>query len=348
MRGLTVVGNGAHRTGAPLSLLAILRRRPPGVSLRTVLVGGGPLEADYAAASDQLVVLDPPATRGPRPGRLAEEAGLLRALSALRPRHDGERFAVNTIDYEAALRAGLRWPVPGRVMVREQLGYAAGPRGRLRVGLLRRYPAGHLCGVGSRQAADWSSRLDRPVRHLVNVYEPRPGPAHRDDAPPGLRFLVVGGRSPVKGVDLACAVWERVCRPDCTLLVASADFPRAEQGRVRWLGDVPQLADRLETVADVMLGVSRQETYSRAVVEAALAGVPALAWDAQGYTEQVRALGGWLVPPGDVAAMARKVEELAELGRAAVRAEGRRVRTRAVELFDPDAAAAAWWDWLLE
>lgn len=348
MRSLTVVGNGAHRTGAPLSLLAILRRRPPGVSLRTVLVGGGPLEADYADACDELVVLDPPSTRGPRPARLTEEAGLLRRLSTLRPRHDGERFAVNTVDYEAALRAGLRWPVPGRVMLREQLGYADGVRGRLRVTLLRRYPAGHLCGVGRRQAEDWSRRLDRRVRHLVNVYEPRPEPAAEDDGPAGLRFLVVGGRSPTKGVDLACAAWERVSRPDCTLLVASPDFPPRQDERVRWLGDVPLLADRMETVADVLLGVSRQETFSRAVVEAALAGVPVLAWDAQGYTEQVRALGGWLVAPGDVTALARQVEELAAMGRAALRAEGRRVRARAVELFDADAAAAAWWEWLLE
>jgi Glycosyl transferases group 1 len=347
MKSLTVVGNGAHRTGAPLSLLAILRRRPAGISLRSVLVGGGPLEADYSDACDDVVVLDAPSTPGLRLGRLAQEARLLRSLSSLRPRHEQERFAVNTIEYEASLVCGLRWPLKGRVMIRERPGYAQGARGRLRTALLRRYPSGNLCGVGRRQAEDWSDTLGRPVRHLVNIYEPRPEPTPVDDGLVGLRFLVVGGRSPTKGVDLARSAWSHVTRPDCQLLVASNDFPIAQDGQVRWLGDVPGLADRFETVADVMLGVSRHETFSRAVVEAAFAGVPTLAWDAEGYPEQIEALGGWLAPAGDAVALARKVEELAAMGRSAIRDEGQRVRRRAVEQFDADAAAAAWWDWLL-
>jgi glycosyltransferase involved in cell wall biosynthesis len=347
MRYLTVMGNGAHRTGAPTSLLAILRRRPADVSVRCVLVGGGPLLPDFAAVSDEVVVVPGPTTRGARPARVAEELRLLQALAAITPRHDQERLAVNTVEVEAALRCALRWPRPGRVMIRERLGYTEGLRGALRVRLLTALPPGHLCGVGARQASEWAARLDRPVRHLMNIYEWPVELCVDAEISGPLRFLVVGGRSSIKGVDLAQAAFDRIPEVSAQLLIASPDFAPRDEARTRWLGDVPELGAKVGGLADVLLGVSRQETFSRTVVEAALAGVPTLGWDAEGYTEQVAMLGGWLVPDRDLRAMAAKIAELVEEGRVGVRREGRRAQERAVAVLDPQETAAAWWEWLL-
>lgn len=355
LRRVTVVGNGGHRTGAPLSLLAILRRRPPGLDLRLVLVGGGPLVDDYRAVVDELVVLDAPVTRGARPRRLVEEAtvvaGLRRAVAG-GPDPARTTLLVNTLEYEAALALARRWPGPRRIAIRESVtAYSRGPRGRLRVALVRGNAAARLAAVGAAQARDWSERLGRPVTHLVNIYEEarRSEPVGSGAAGGPVRFLVVGGRSAVKGVDLAVDAFARRRRPpgEAELVVAGGDFPPRVDGAVRWLGAVHDLAGRMADVGDVLLGVSRAEAYSRAVVEAAFAGLPLLAWTTGGYVEQLDQFGGWGVEPFDVGALAARIDEITALGRAGVAAAGEDSRRRAAAVHNPDRAATAWWTWIL-
>ena len=100
-------------------------------------------------------------------------------------------------------------------------------------------------------------------------------------------------------------------------------------------------------LGDVLLGVSRTEPYSWAVVEAAFAGLPLLAWTTGGYVEQLDQFGGWGVEPFDVDALAAKIDEVTALGRHAVGAAGVESRRRAAMVHDPDRAAAAWWTWIL-
>ena len=350
-RRLTVVGNGAHRTGAPLSLLAILRRRPPGLDVRLVLVGGGPLVAEYRAVVDDLVVLEAPATRGARPRRVVEEvavvAGLRRAVVDRRP----GTLVVNTVEYEASLALARRWSGPCRIAIREAVAaHGSGPRGRARVALMRGNGTVRLAAVGEHQAREWSERLGRPVAHLANVYEP----STRTDAPTTaadgpVRFLVVGGRSAVKGVDLAVDAFARRRRPagEAELVVAGGDFPPGIDGSVRWLGGVPDLAGQMADLGDVILGVSRTEPYSRAVVEAAFAGLPLLAWTTGGYVEQLDQFGGWGVEPFDIDALAARIDDVTALGRPGVAETGAESRRRATIVHDPDRAAAAWWTWIL-
>ena len=355
LRRVTVVGNGGHRTGAPLSLLAILRRRPPGLELRLVLVGGGPLVDDYRAVVDDLVVLDPPVTRGARPRRLVEEAavvaGLRRAVSAASD--PATTLLVNTLEYEAALALARRWPGPRRIAIREAVAaHGRGPRGRLRVALVRGNSAARLAAVGEAQARDWSDRLGRPVTHLANVYDEgrrRTDSVGSGDAGGPVRFLVVGGRSAVKGVDLAVDAFARRRRPpgEAELVVAGGDFPPRVDGAVRWLGTVADLAGRMADVGDVLLGVSRTEPYSRAVVEAAFAGLPLLAWTTGGYVEQLDQFGGWGVEPFDVDALAARIDEVTALGRAGLASAGEDSRRRAAAVHNPAQAATAWWQWIL-
>ena len=345
---VTVVGNGAHATGAPTSLLSILERRPPGVSLRMVLVGGGPLLSRYETVADELQVLDAPDVRGLRARRLVQELRLARQLfRSTQPRSADEVLVVNTVEFEAALLRARMWPHRARVMIRENMDSCTGLRGRLRVSVLRSAPSVAMVAVGERQAAEWRTRLGRDVARRVNVYEP--GPASPDASPTGpIRFLVVGGRTPTKGVDLAVAAYGMMQRrDDARLVIASGDFEPHVDGGVVWLGYVPDLGREMGHHGDALIGASRQEAFARAVVEAAMAGMPTVAWDTGGYSEQVPALGGRLVRPFEPAAMAAAMDELVSQGRAGLRTMAPEIRRKALSQFDPERAAAAWWAWIL-
>lgn len=345
---VTVIGNGAHATGAPISLLSILERRPPEVSLRTVLLGGGPLTGRYEAVSDQLHVLEIPTVRGLRTRRVVEEVRLARQLyAATRPRSPNEVLVVNTIEYEAALFRAKTWPHQAKVMIRESKARGTGFRGRARVALLRSAPSVSMAAVGELQAREWRDVLGRDVERRVNVYEA--GEASDDTPGTGpIRFLVVGGASQIKGVDLAVEAFEAMaCKDGARLVVASGDFdPRDEDG-VLWTGYVPDLGRHMARHGDVLLGASRHEAFARAVVEAGLAGLPTLAWDVEGYSEQIRVLGGRVVAPYDTRALAEAMDEIVGQGRTALAARGVDVRRRARQEFDAETAAAAWWEWIL-
>ena len=337
-RRLAVLGNGAHRTGAPLSLLALLSCKPADVAVSLAVIGDGPLVPDFERVADEVEVLPAPRTRGLRPGRVLEEAATWRAVGRWGRRHRGWPLLVNTCEFEAALWLARRHG--GCVAIRETTAYLQGPRGRVRGALLRSGPV-QVAGVGRAQSADWADALGKPVRHLVNVYEHGPAPRPRPPARP-LRFLFVGGTSPTKGLDLAMAAFARA-----GLELSVAGAARVDAPHVRALGVVPDLGARIGEVADVLVGASRAETFSRTVVEAALAGVPTVAWRAGGYVEQVDALGGWLVDAFDVDALAAQLRELASMDDEAYIEAATRVAANARRLFDPEAAAQAWWDWLL-
>lgn len=76
---------------------------------------------------------------------------------------------------------------------------------------------------------------------------------------------------------------------------------------VRFLGARPDGA-RLVTAFDVAVNASHWEGLPRTVVEAAAAGVPVVASDVGGTAELVEPeRTGWLVPPGDVEALASAI-----------------------------------------
>lgn len=346
MHRVAVVTNGAHATGAPRSLLALLRRRPPGVGVDLASIGEGPLLDDFRSVAESVTVIPAPRTRGAKPARLAEEWRTWLRLREWGDRHRSARLLVNTVDYEAALWLARRRHEDAVIVIRETTAYLDGPRGRLRRRLLARGGV-RLAGVGEAQVQAWREALGRPVEHLVNVYEAVAAPPRAAPARP-VRFLFVGGRSPTKGLDLVLDAFERARLEGVAVLeVASGDFRPSEEGNVRRLGYVPDLGERIGDLADFLVGGSRQETFSRTVVEAALVGVPTVAWATGGYVEQVTQVGGWLVEPFDLDAMASTLRTLASIADDEYARISRVARAGATRRFDPADAAARWWSWIL-
>ena len=111
------------------------------------------------------------------------------------------------------------------------------------------------------------------------------------------------------------------------------------QRRVRFLGyrnDVPELL----RAADIFTLPSHREGMPRSIVEAMLSGLPVVATDIRGSREEVvDGKTGYLVPLGDVAALARALEKLAR-DPALRRTFGAAGRKRALDLYDESKIVA--------
>ncbi|MEN9935453.1 MAG: hypothetical protein RLZZ387_2032 [Chloroflexota bacterium] len=102
--------------------------------------------------------------------------------------------------------------------------------------------------------------------------------------------------------------------------------------------DVPRLLGAL----DLYVHSSRWEGMSLAVIEAMAAGCPVVATVVDGSRELIEdGVHGWLVPPGDAAALARALgEALADPAEA--RRRGDAAARRAAERYDTSIMAATW------
>jgi glycosyltransferase involved in cell wall biosynthesis len=177
---------------------------------------------------------------------------------------------------------------------------------------------------------------------VPNGVRPRPAPPAplREELgiPAGaVLAAAVGGLEPRKGFDVLLRALACAGRPDLHLVVAG-EGPRLEAlrgragelgvaGRVHWLGqraDVPAVL----SAADLFVLSSRSEGMSVAMLEAMAARRPVVSTDVGGARDALaprsaRPAAGWIVPPGDPAALAGAMGEVADgLGRdpAAVRA----------------------------
>ena len=112
--------------------------------------------------------------------------------------------------------------------------------------------------------------------------------------------------------------------------------------RVRFLGlreDIPELMN----ACDGLLLSSVAEGLPMALLEAAASGLPSIAADVGGVREAVcDERTGYVVPPGDPAALATAMSRLAELPADARQEMARAAREHAVARFDLRAIAARW------
>ncbi|GAA4992633.1 glycosyltransferase [Kitasatospora paranensis] len=153
----------------------------------------------------------------------------------------------------------------------------------------------------------------------------------------------VGAVAAEKRLDLALDALAEL--PQAHLAVAG-DGPlraalqqRDTTGRVTFLGELADPAP-LYRAADVLLLTSDSEGVPGVLIEAALAGLPAVATDV-GFVRDVVQDGvtGVLVPPGDAAALAGAVRELTADARSA---RGAAARQRALSRFDLAVVTDAW------
>ncbi len=132
----------------------------------------------------------------------------------------------------------------------------------------------------------------------------------------GMVFLFVGRNEPRKGLAIALKAFKRFRssgRKAWMLVVGTDDVPEKEDG-VLPMGVVGE--EELPSVyrtADLLLAPSLGgESFGMILVEAMACGVPVIASDIPGYRYVLAdGIGGRLVPPGDVDALLRSMEELA-------------------------------------
>ncbi|MFJ9611192.1 glycosyltransferase family 4 protein [Kitasatospora sp. NPDC101176] len=153
----------------------------------------------------------------------------------------------------------------------------------------------------------------------------------------------IGAIAPEKRLDLALDVLDRL--PDVRMAVAG-DGPLREAlarhpaaARAHFLGALPDPAP-LYRAADALLLTSDSEGVPGALIEAALAGVPAVATDVGWVREVVRdGATGALVAPGDPLALAEALAKVLACNRAGL---GAAARAHALENFELGAVVDDW------
>ena len=166
-------------------------------------------------------------------------------------------------------------------------------------------------------------------------------------------FLYLGRLNRDKGMlDLADA-FARQDRADAWLLVVGPDEEGmhdamqarlgASRDRCRFVGYTDRPEDYM-AAGDVFCLPSYREGFGMVIIEAAAAGVPAIASRIYGITDAVEdGVTGFLHSPGNAEEISRKMAAM--IGDAALRAQmGRAARERALRLFSRQAVTQAWLD----
>ncbi|MCX5761242.1 MAG: glycosyltransferase family 4 protein [Gemmatimonadetes bacterium] len=184
-----------------------------------------------------------------------------------------------------------------------------------------------------------------PMPATTALFAPDPATPRPSD-----RMLFVGRLNAQKGVADLLQALAMSRRPWSLDIVGdgpdrAALDERAEAlsvtARVRWHGHVPQpaLAAIYRTAAAVIIP-STDEGLGLVGVEASLCETPVVAYASGGLTDVVRdGETGWLVPTGDVAALAHAIDGVVDQPEKARRA-GQAARRFAMERFSPSAVGA--------
>jgi N-acetyl-alpha-D-glucosaminyl L-malate synthase BshA len=183
-------------------------------------------------------------------------------------------------------------------------------------------------------------RIDRPIEVIHNFFSPRPTQRSRQQMRSELGvgdevlLLHSSNLRPLKRVDLLLDAVARITPRNAfkLLVLAGDDFgPFVPHVHRLGLEDRVIVRDKVNDIeeylqaADLGVFTSESESFCLSILEAMCFAVPSVATQVGGIPEVVQEdVNGVLVPPGDVAALVRALEELianparrAELGRAA-------------------------------
>lgn len=344
-RHVAVVMAANHLGGAERSLLALVRHANPFARFTVLVPEDGELTADAAAAGAVVRVADWPrellaiGEQSGRPGVVRLSAAFPRlAIATARVRR-----LITALDPDVVVTNGIKPHVIGTLValssprlplvwyLRESLENRAVARAMLRRLSPRCDGALAISRYVERNAATYLDR-DVPVSVAPNIVEPIAGLA--DDEPALAKprgecwFASIGALTPLKGHDvfLRAAAIVRRQHPAARFLVAGANRYATEQGGgyaeslhalarelaiddvVSFLGhraDVPALLRHVDVLVQSNTG---PEGFGRSVVEGMQAGVPVIASRGWSFQELiVDGETGWLVPPGDVTAVAERM-----------------------------------------
>jgi len=197
---------------------------------------------------------------------------------------------------------------------------------------------GSICGADGERF-----RPDAGRRAEVRLAQGIPGEA--------VVFLFLGRQNRDKGVlDLAdafaalgnSAAWLLVVGPDEAGLRGDLESRLgAALARTRFVGYTDRPEDFM-AAADVFCLPSYREGFGMVIIEAAAAGIPAIASRIYGVTDAVEeGVTGLLHRPGDAAEMTREMAALAD-DAARRQSMGSAARKRALRLFSREAVTEAW------
>lgn len=312
--------------------------------------------ADLTARSTEVVLADVPWRHTPSPPDPEVVLGFAELIDAMR----ADAVAVNSIVVREPLVAARERCVPAVVHAREI------PQGAPDL-CTRLGGAADEVVASVLTDADWvvtSSRcaaLAYPARARGSivpcVVDPAAfgtrerasaRPAAGTPAPP--RVALVGSVTAAKGVPEFIEVARRLRdRTDAHFVIvgdeveAPADLagPEGLPDNVEVTGPLPSPQDAMAQ-ADIVVSASRStEAFSRVVLEAMASSLPVVAFAHGGPTELVvEGVTGYLVPPGDLDALAARVAELCD-DAGLRRRFGEAGRARAVERFTPEHLAVA-------
>ncbi|MER7756745.1 glycosyltransferase family 4 protein [Kitasatospora sp. NPDC097643] len=336
------------------------RSGPPGARFGAVAearaeLSDEPSSTRRATLDVRLLAPGPRAALALGPGRL--RPATLRALrSAARAADVVLAHGSDTLAACALALAGTRTPFV-YVSVGHPRYWTANRLRRVRGGaLLHRAAAVTTLADGARAVLEEQFALPAGKVHVIpnsraaESYPPADGRAGRRAARQALGLpsdvlLVawIGAIAPEKRLDLALDVLDRL--PDVRMAVAG-DGPLREAlarhpaaARAHFLGALPDPAP-LYRAADALLLTSDSEGVPGALIEAALAGVPAVATDVGWVHEVVRdGATGALVAPGDPLALAEALGKVLACNGPGL---GAAARAHALEHFELGAVVDDW------
>jgi glycosyltransferase involved in cell wall biosynthesis len=365
--------------GAERSLLALIASAGAASRVTLLLPAGGDLQDAAAAAGVEARVVPWPARllalgeRGGAPG-LTTLAAVMPAIRAAAARVRAEVVALRP---DALVTNGVKPHVVGTLAAR---GLARLPlvwylreslEGRRVAGATLRALSSRCDGAVaiSRYVAADAARYLRGgspdvIYNIVSDAAPSHGSGQaRDqrDRSGDICFASVGALTPLKGHDIFISAAASVRRqyPRARFLIAGGNRFAPERGRddagvlrrlaaslhledaVEFLGhhaDVPRLLTEVDVLVQSNTG---PEGFGRSVAEAMQAGVPVIASGRWSFLELIEdGQTGWLVPPGDAAALATRMVAVAQdaPARRAVAARAQAFIARAIQ---PAACVAA-------
>lgn len=167
-------------------------------------------------------------------------------------------------------------------------------------------------------AKDKAVEMGLPADRIVtkpNFLAPDPGQANER----GSAFVFAGRLNEEKGVDTLLAAFKRT---DQTIrivgggpLANKAHEAAARRANIEYLGELPpeQVLLEMGRAKAVIVPSLWYETFGRVIIESLAVGTPIIASDIGAVAELIDpGVTGVLVPPGDVAALSKAIEELAD------------------------------------
>jgi glycosyltransferase involved in cell wall biosynthesis len=346
------VTGGLERQAQELAR-ALVRRgvRVTALSLRTE-----PDQPDDAVIDGVRVVRVPRLAAPLLAVALASRMWALRRAYQVVHLHNISWFALPVIAAAAALRRPVLTKVPSSGQLCGLPQQASRPGGAVWLRAFKRSDA--VVALGEQSVDDLRAigyPLERVFRVSNGVSSEEFHPAERTEERDGpVRFVYTGRLSSEKGVEDLLAAWPAVVaaagRPVRLEVYGDGPLMQALRAQARELGvqdtvtlhgPVAEVAPVLRA-ADVFVLPSYIEGNSNALLEAMATGLAAVATRAGGTPFLLGEAGEpWLVPPGDRAALAERMAELARDGEARARL-GAALLARSRAHFDVGAVAEAY------